>query len=336
MQEAFRLIDEEGIDNIREISGRLGLHERRLHRMLRNPLYAGYQVHEFTRANQPIVSKHGKPYHVKIPLPEEQKIKVKVMEEPAIPEERWKRVQQILSQKGKAWKAQHKVGPLGNLLRGLTWCSECGSKLYLQADHRRPTIMGYFKCSKERYENGGKYKGCGARNQRQSTLQEVTTQFIAEFLNEPSTVKAIIQHAAATKVATLEESMPDDLSVDNPGSIDWEDRGRRLDKLFEMGRLSATQLAERIAQLEKEKAAFDVRQKAKQSAQHAIHQKKLLDTTAARLVRGGASFPQDYQSRLDAQSAERSLQRDSLQGLPDHCFQAARGHFSGVRIRARL
>ncbi len=110
MQEAFRLIDEEGIDNIREISDRLGLHERRLHRMLRNPLYAGYQVHEFTRANQPIVSKRGKPYHVKIPLPEEQKIKVKVMEEPAIPEERWKRVQQILSQKGKAGRRSTRWG----------------------------------------------------------------------------------------------------------------------------------------------------------------------------------------------------------------------------------
>ncbi len=261
-----------------------------LGRFLVLEVYAGYKVVEFARDKETITSKNGKAYHAKVPLPENQKIKVKVMDEPAIPVARWERVQRILEQKGKVWKAQHKVGPMGNILRGLAFCSECGSRLYPQSDSRRPTIMGYFKCSKHHYANGGRYKGCGAKNQRQSTLQEVTTQFLTEFLNETSTVKAILQHAADTKLATLEEPMPDALSAGNASSVDWEERGRRLDKLFEMGRIDAAELAVRIAQVEKEKVTFAARQEAKETAQRAVHQEKLIDTTAARIIRGARAF----------------------------------------------
>jgi DNA invertase Pin-like site-specific DNA recombinase len=270
VQEAYRLVDEEGLTNVEKVAERVGIATRTLHRILRNPLYAGNKVVEFTRDKQTITSKNGKAYHAKVPLPENEKIKVKVMDEPAIPFARWERVQAILAQKGKVWQAQHKIGQNGNLLRGLTFCNECGSKLYLQADHRRPTIMGYYKCSKHHYANGGRYKGCGVKNQRQSTLQDITVRFFAEFLGQPKIVKAILQHAAATKLATLEEPMPDAFSAGDAGSLDWEERGRRLDKLFEMGRIDATELAARIAQVEKEKATFDARQKAKESARRRI------------------------------------------------------------------
>jgi DNA invertase Pin-like site-specific DNA recombinase len=290
VQEAFRLVDEEGLNNVEKVAERVGIATRTLHRILRNPLYAGYKVVEFARDKETTTSKNGKAYHAKVPLPENQKIKVKVMDEPAIPVARWERVQRILEQKGKVWKAQHKVGPKGNMLRGLTFCGECGSKLYLQPDSRRPTIMGYFKCSKGHYANRGRYRGCGAKNQRQSTLQEVTTQFLTEYLNQPKIVKAILQHAADTKLATLEEPMPDASSAGNAGSVDWEERGRRLDKLFEMGRIDAAELAVRIAQVEKEKATFEDRQKAKETAQRVVHQEKLIDTTAARIIRGARAF----------------------------------------------
>jgi hypothetical protein len=109
-----------------------------------------------------------------------------------------------------------------------------GCWLYLQSDHRRPQTIGYYCFSKERYENGGKYNGCGTKNQRQSTLNEITVRFLTEQLSKPSTIKAILQHAAVTKVATLDEPLPDSRSISNPGSVDWDERGRRLDKLFEM------------------------------------------------------------------------------------------------------
>jgi DNA invertase Pin-like site-specific DNA recombinase len=290
VQEAFRLIDEEGIHNIREISRRLGIHDRRLHRMLRNPLYAGYRVYEFTRASQPVVSKKGKPYHAKLPLPDDKKIKVKVMDAPAISEDRWKRVQSILEQKGMSWQVERDIHPLGNILGGLTYCGACGHRLYHSADRRRPLTMGYYFCSQKHYKTRSKRSGCGARNQGQATLNDVTFRFVTEHLTKASTVKAIFEHARATKEATIKEPLPDPQQSAESGSMDWEERSRRLDTLFEMGRLTRTQLAERIAQVEREKAAFEARQKAKATTQQVSQEKKVIDNIAIRLKRGGLAF----------------------------------------------
>jgi DNA invertase Pin-like site-specific DNA recombinase len=204
IQEAFRLVDEEGLTNIREVGRRLGIKERTLHRLLRNPIYSGRKVYEFTRAKKQILSKSGKLYHPKVALAAEKRIEKQVME-PAIPLDRWSRVQAILEQKGKPWKAKREILPQGNILRGLTFCSVCGERLYLSGDPRRPKTMGYYYCSKNYYRTRSKSGGCGAENQRQITLTETTIAFAGVFLAKPETVKGILRHALSTKVSTVEE-----------------------------------------------------------------------------------------------------------------------------------
>lgn len=287
IQEAFRLIDEEGITNVREIGRRLGIKERTLHRLIRNPIYSGLKVYEFTRAKKQIMSKRGKLYHPKVALAAEKRIEKQVME-PAIPLDRWNRVQVILEQKGKPWKAKRDILPLGNILRGLTFCSACGERLYLAGDRRRPRTMGYYYCSKNHHRTRSKSGGCGAENQRQIALTQTTLAFAGDFLAKPETVKSILRHALSTKVSTLGERKPD--NQEKTGSIDWKGRQDRLDELFEMGRITVTQLKARSDQVNQEKASFDSRLEAQKSAQKMIETEKVFDVASSRIVRGALAF----------------------------------------------
>jgi DNA invertase Pin-like site-specific DNA recombinase len=288
IQEAFRLIDEEGLANIREIGRRLGIAERTLHRLLRNPLYSGFRVYEFTRAKKQVRSKRGKFYHPKVPLAVDQKIRVQVMKDPAIPDARWDRVQSILKAKGKPWKAKREILPLGNILRGLTFCAKCGSRLYLAGDRRRPKTMGYYYCSQNHYRTRSKSGGCGTENQRQITLMEATLEFTGTALAKPGMAKAILQHGIATQRATASEPVPD--AHETTGASDWVGRQKRLHRLFEMGQLNEAELQGRLDQLNIEKESFNTRLEAKKAALKAVQADKILDAVSARILRGAMAF----------------------------------------------
>jgi hypothetical protein len=82
--------------------------------------------------------------------------------------------------------------------------------------------------------------------------------------------------------------MPD--TQEMSGATDWSGRQDRLNQLFEMGRITATQLEARIDQVKQEKATFDARLKAKKSAQKMIETEKVFDAAASLIVRGALAF----------------------------------------------
>ncbi len=81
IQEAFRLIDEEGMSCISKVARTVGIARTTLFNLLRNPIYMGWRVYS--------QSKHSR----------EEPIRVRVINEPAVWPERFARVQSILDQK---------------------------------------------------------------------------------------------------------------------------------------------------------------------------------------------------------------------------------------------
>ena len=113
--EAFRMIDEDGVTNVAEVARRVGVNVRAMHNLIRNRLYCGWRVYGTGRDSKKVTSKSGRRYKRKVPLPESEIIKVKVLDHPPVAEERFHRVQQVLAANYKSWKAEREDRPTYNL-----------------------------------------------------------------------------------------------------------------------------------------------------------------------------------------------------------------------------
>ena len=193
--EAFRLMDD-GVTNIAEVARRVGIHERALHNLLRNRLYSGWRYYSTGRDSKKVLSKNGKAYKKKVPLPPAEVIRVQVLKPAPVSQERFDRVQVLLAASNKAWKAERDDRPAYNLLRSVARCGRCGCRLYFSQDRRRPNIMGYYFCSQHYYRKGKKGT-CGAINMSKADLDQATLGFITEILTQPETLKAVLLHSQA-------------------------------------------------------------------------------------------------------------------------------------------
>jgi site-specific DNA recombinase len=246
--EAFRLMDD-GVTNIAEVARRVGVHERAMHNLLRNPLYSGWRYYSTGRSTKKVVSKHGKAYKKKVPLPPEEVIRVQVLNPPPVSLERFGRVQTILADSNKAWKAERDDRPAYNLLRSVARCGRCDCRLYFSQDRRRPSIMGYYFCSQHYYRKGKKGT-CGAINMSKADLDQATLGFITEILTKPKILKAMMMHSRAIMEAN--QAQPELEKVD-PAA--FEHRKKRLKDGYEGGVISMVELRERLAQIQHEEEA---------------------------------------------------------------------------------
>jgi hypothetical protein len=245
--EAYRLVDEEGLNNVNEVARRVGIHQRALHNLIRNRLYSGWRVYDTGRAAKKVTSrKSGRRYKPKVRLPEEEVIKVRVLNPPPVSEERFARVQAALAANYKNWKAERADRPAYNMLRSVACCGQCDSRLYFSQDLRRPNIRGYYFCSAHYYKRG-KTGTCGAANQAKPILDDATTRFITETLSSPKMVRAIVAHSAAVHQAN--QASPE-LKATDPAT--FEARRRRLKDGFEVGVINVAELRQRLAKIEAE------------------------------------------------------------------------------------
>lgn len=244
IQEAFRLIDEEGISNINEVARRVGIHQRALHNHVRNPLYCGWRVYSFGREPKKITSKNGRRYKRKVKLSEADIIKVKVLDPPPVSEDRFQRAQAVMAATYKNWKAERVDRPAYNLLRSVARCGHCDSRLYFSQDLRRPNIKGYYFCSQHYYKKG-KTGTCGAANQAKPDLDATTNRFVTELLRNPATVRAILAHTEAAHQANV--AQPESQAT-KPAT--FAIRRQRLLDGFEHGDVTAVELRERRAKIQ--------------------------------------------------------------------------------------
>ncbi len=249
--EAFRLVDQDAVHNVAKVSRLTGINERALHNLLRNSLYMGLRRYATGRSEKKVLSKRGKLYKPKILLPADQIIEVKVLENPPVDPARFARVQAVLASTTKAWKAEKRGKPI-NLVRGLSRCASCRSRLYFSQDRRRPKSGGYYFCSQHYYKNNkSKRCSCGAPNIPKGDLDRATSLFLSDVLTRPSTVRAVLDHSieATTSNAVRSAGIA-------PGFIDHKLRRKRIKNGFEEGLYSAEEAKQRLAQVDAEESAL--------------------------------------------------------------------------------
>ena len=247
--EAFRLMDA-GEHNIAEIARRVGLHERALHNYLRNRLYSGWRIYDTGREAKKVTSRRGRRYKRKVPLPPEEVIKAQVLKDPPVSQDRFDRVQAILANSNKAWKAERADRPAYNLLSSVAYCAHCDCRLYFSQDLRRPNSGGYYFCSQHYYKKGKKGT-CGAINQSKAQLDAATVGFITEILAEPEMLRAILAHSKA--MAEANRAQPK-LQETDPATFAL--RKKRLKDGYESGVLTMVDLRGRLAKIQQEEEAI--------------------------------------------------------------------------------
>ena len=145
VQEAYRLIDEDGIFNLAEVARRVGFKRTGLRVILENPIY-GLGIRRYDKKANPDVKRVGangrKTYRPKIQCEPEEVIEVKVIDEPAVSRECWERVQKVLAE----LRTNHldrlpKEKPV-HLCTATGKCGYCGQKLYLAGNGKRDKQTG--------------------------------------------------------------------------------------------------------------------------------------------------------------------------------------------------
>jgi DNA invertase Pin-like site-specific DNA recombinase len=293
--EAYRLMDEGGVTNIAEVARRVGIHERALHNLIRNRLYSGWRVYDTGRAAKKVVSRSGRAYKPKVPLPPEEVIKVQVLNPPPVSQARFDRVQALLAASTKAWKVERADRPDYNLLRSVARCAHCDSRLYFSQDRRRPKSGGYYFCAKNYYRKG-KPGTCGVANQSKGSLDEATLGFISEYLRSPEAIRATVLHSEA--VAEANHAQPE-LQATDPAT--FENRRKRLTDGYESGVISVVDLRERLAKIQVEEDA--TRRVAANQA------KALADPEIERIIRAVVKGSRAFRKYTDPSWQLRTIQR---------------------------
>jgi len=244
VQEAFRLIDEEGKTNISAIAETVGIHNRTLHNLLRNPIYCGWRVYDKKRGDQKYYRADGKQTDRK-KVARDEPIRVKVIDEPAVSQERFDRVQAILDNMSTKWRRE-RVAQEINLGTGIAICGHCGKRLYASSGKRKEgSRIGYYYCASNDYLNRRKGTSCPQPNIPKPALDETLVKFAAEHLASEEFITKLAEKLHAPANESTRPTMEKKLA-------DLDRRKKRLLDGYEAGAIELADLKSRKAELENE------------------------------------------------------------------------------------
>lgn len=244
VQEAFRLIDEEGKTNISEIARIVGIQNRTLHNLLRNPIYCGWKVYDKKRGDEKYYRSDGKQTDRKKVFRDEP-IRVKVIGEPAVSQERFDRVQTILNETGTKWRSHRQTLEI-NLGTGIAVCGYCGRRLYASSGRRKEgSRIGYYYCSANDYLNRRKGTSCQQPNIPKPVLEETLVKFAAEHLASEEFIGRLAEKLHAPVSESTRPAMEKKLA-------DIDRRKKRLLEGYEDGAIELADYKFRKAELENE------------------------------------------------------------------------------------
>lgn len=239
VQEAFRLVDEEGQTNISTIGGLVGIASRTLWNILRNPIYMGMRVYARKRGDVRYRSSDGKQAdRKKIDRSSDQVIQVKVYSEPAVSSGRFSRVQSILDGKTSKWRTQRRTIEV-NLGVGIAQCAHCGRKLYASSGRRASGHRtGYYFCAANHYLAKRNGSSCVQPNVRKDHLDETLLAFVSNYLSSEDIISRLIERV----------SKPIEQNVDpiNERIADLQRKRSRYIELFTDGVLDKSEFTSKL------------------------------------------------------------------------------------------
>lgn len=245
VQEAFQLIDEEGMTNISAIAKTVGIQNRTLHNLLRNPIYCGWKVYDQKRGDEKYYRADGKQGDRK-KISRDEPIRVQVIDQPAVTQERFDRVQAILENKGTKWR-RDRVATEVNLGTGIAVCGHCGRRLYAGSGKRKEgkDRVGYYYCAGNDYLNRRKGTSCPQPNIPKPVLDETLVKFAAEYLASEEVIGKLAEKLHAPTEASTRPAMEKKLA-------DIDRRKKRLLEGYEAGDIELAYLKSRKGELENE------------------------------------------------------------------------------------
>jgi len=245
VQDAFRLIDEEGVTNISELARTVGIHYRTLHNILRNPIYTGWRVIDKKRGDEKYHRADGKQADRK-KVARDEPIRNKVIDEPAVSQERFDRVQAILDNKGTKWRRERIAAEI-NLGTGIAVCGHCGRRLYASSGKRKDgkIRVGYYYCSANDYLSRKKGTSCPQHNIPKPVLDETLVKFAAEYLASEEFIGKLAEKLHAPVSASTRPALEKKLA-------DIDRRKKRLLDGYEDGAIELADYKSRKAELDNE------------------------------------------------------------------------------------
>jgi DNA invertase Pin-like site-specific DNA recombinase len=213
VQEAFRLMDEDDMTNISAIAEKVGIQNRTLHNLLRNPIYTGWKVYDKKRGDEKYYRADGKQGDRK-KVARDEPIRKQVIDKPAVTQERYDRVQAILDNKGTKWRSERVTVEI-NLGTGIAVCGHCGRRLYAGSGKRKEgkDRVGYYYCADNDYLNRRKGTSCPQPNIPKPVLDETLVKFAAEYLASEEVIGKLAEklHAPANESTrpALEKKLAD-------------------------------------------------------------------------------------------------------------------------------
>lgn len=242
--EAFRLIDEDGNTNLSNVGKMVGIQNRTLSNLLKNPIYTGWRVYDKKRGDEKYHKADAKQADRK-KVARDIPIRVKVIDPPAVSQERFDRVQQILDEKNTKWRRQRDARQI-NLGTGIAVCAHCGRRLYASSGLRvAGSRQGYYYCANNNYLNRAKGMSCKQTNIPTQIIDLTLIAFAAEHLGS---VGFITKLAEKLRCPTEESSAANFTKR----IAELEKRKGRILIAYESGAVELDELKRRRTELDKE------------------------------------------------------------------------------------
>ena len=243
VKEAFKLVDKDGMTNISAIARIVGIQNRTLHNLLRNPIYCGWKVYDKKRSEEKRYRADGSETDRK-KVARDEPIRMMVIDEPAVTQERFDRVQVLLNNKGTKWRRE-RVATEINLGTGIAVCVHCGRRLYATSGKRSDGNhrVGYYECASNNYLNKG--PRCPQPNIPKPVLDETLIKFAAEYLASEEIIGKLAEKLHAPADESNRPAMEKKLA-------DIARRKKRLLDGYEAGIIELPDLKSRKAELDNE------------------------------------------------------------------------------------
>jgi DNA invertase Pin-like site-specific DNA recombinase len=253
--EGFRLMDEERL-SLSEVGRRIGVHPGNVRGLLEQEIYAtGYRV--YSKKCDLSVKRVGvggkqraRPRIARAP---DEIIRVKVIDIPAVPIERLKRVQEALKEIRLNYTTTNTRARQPTLCSVIGRCGACGLPLYVSVNGKRRKDggkgAGYYMCKGHYPAYAGTVPKCSSGWIRRPLLDRVMVAFFQETLTNPDLLSAIISGSMKRCAAKV---LPFTSPTAQEAIEKLKKRDARLLAMCEQGVITISEFRERRAKLNKE------------------------------------------------------------------------------------
>lgn len=182
----FELFYFDGIHNYVELERRTGLQHRTIMNLLRNEIYIGYRHYKEKRAAERKVKPDGRRADKrKVARSQHEQIRVRVIDDPLIPEDVFWAVQDVIANRRHDHMARRRKGESVFLFQGQLRCGICGEPMYTVPGGKTggPT-KDYYYCRTRNSHFKGKpdTPACPSSYLRRTVVEDLVERFISERL----------------------------------------------------------------------------------------------------------------------------------------------------------